>query len=472
MTPDAAPGSGVEPEKDRSLRPSGTREIRAAGRLPWYGLVPVSPLRELRQPRSRRSHPVRSPFLAGVLAVLAVLVAVAVAPGLARPAGASANSDRGKIAQLERRIADDGARVQELVAHYNQTEARASLVKTRLAVTGRQLAADRAATARTARRLRQLAIAAYVSGGSLEGASVSLSAPSARLATASVYANVAAGRLDDTAATYRLDRFRTASTQASLEAEQAAVEVDLRQLAADQQSARSALASDQALLGTVQGNLQRLLIAAEERSAAAQSAAEQALATPAAGSASATLAASASSVPLPGPAPAAAGSRVGGAGYADPLRAVAGLAAERVDQGVDFGGSGPIYALGDGTVLSVANAGWPGGTFIAYRLTDGPAAGLVVYAAEDIFPTVQVGQSVTPSTVLGTVYAGPEGIETGWASSGGGDTMAMVSGQFSGGNSTAFGVNFSQLLSSLGAPGGVLQNDPPTGAVPPGWPTW
>ncbi len=159
--------------------------------------------------------------------------------------------------------------------------------------------------------------------------------------------------------------------------------------------------------------------------------------------------------------------------YSNPLRSVQALYPERVDQGVDYSGYGTIYAIGDGVVLSVTNSGWPDGTFIAYRLTDGPAAGLTVYAAEDILPSVTVGEQVTPSTVLGTMFEGPDGIETGWASyAGTGATMAWGAGQFDGSNSTAFGYNFSQLLSSLGAPPGVLQNDPATGNLPPGWPQW
>jgi hypothetical protein len=124
-------------------------------------------------------------------------------------------------------------------------------------------------------------------------------------------------------------------------------------------------------------------------------------------------------------------------------------------------------------VLSTYNGGWPGGTFISYRLIDGPAAGLVVYAAEDIFPLVLVGQIVTVNTVIGTMYEGPDGIETGWADpSADGITMARDAGEFYGSNSTAFGANFSQLLESLGAPSGVAQNEPATGTLPFGWPRW
>ena len=156
----------------------------------------------------------------------------------------------------------------------------------------------------------------------------------------------------------------------------------------------------------------------------------------------------------------------------NPLASVNALSPERIDQGVDYSGFGPIVAIGRGVVLSTYNSGWPGGTYITYKLSTGPAAGDVVYAAEDIQPSVSVGQTVSAGTVLGTMYEGPDGIETGWASGGTGATMAMDAGQFSGSNSTAFGANFSQLLASLGAPPGVLQNNPPTGSLPNGWPTW
>ena len=149
------------------------------------------------------------------------------------------------------------------------------------------------------------------------------------------------------------------------------------------------------------------------------------------------------------------------------------MSPERIDQGVDYSGFGSIYAIGNGVVLSTSIPGWPGGTYIAYRLTDGPARGLVAFAAEDIAPSVQVGDSVTSNTVIGQMYAGPDGIETGWGDSTAvGNTMARTYGQFNGSNSTAFGANFSQFLDALGAPPGILQNNPPTGQLPAGWPSW
>ena len=158
--------------------------------------------------------------------------------------------------------------------------------------------------------------------------------------------------------------------------------------------------------------------------------------------------------------------------YLNPLRDLARLSPSRVDQGVDYTGYGPVYALGDGTVLSTTCSGWPGGSFIAYRLTDGRAAGLVAYVAEDVEPLVAVGDAVTSATALGTMYEGPTGIETGWADpSADGMTMAGDARQLSGSNATAFGANFSDLLASLGAPRG-LSSGPAAGTLPPDWPAW
>ncbi len=171
------------------------------------------------------------------------------------------------------------------------------------------------------------------------------------------------------------------------------------------------------------------------------------------------------------------GMAVGAPGnYDDPLRSVVGLTPLRVDEGVDYGGSGPVYAVGDGVVTSTAGS-WPGGAFISYRLTDGPASGKTVYVAENLTPTVDVGQTVNVNTVVGILHDAYPDMEIGWAADQYGDTMASTSGQWSPADDassipTAYGVNFNQLLVSLGAPSGVLAHTSPTGTLAPGWPTW
>lgn len=134
-------------------------------------------------------------------------------------------------------------------------------------------------------------------------------------------------------------------------------------------------------------------------------------------------------------------------GYVNPIGA--GLVHERVDQGVDFTGSGSLYALGSGTVVNVYNSGWPGGVFVGIRLD----AGQYVYYAEDITAAVGVGQRVTAGQYIGRANGGGSGIELGWAAPpGNGDSAAHAAGQYA--YPTSEGESFDALLASLGMTGG------------------
>jgi hypothetical protein len=176
-------------------------------------------------------------------------------------------------------------------------------------------------------------------------------------------------------------------------------------------------------------------------------------------------------------------------GYENPLRSVQGLTPLRIDQGVDYEGTGPIYSLGDGIVISIntTQSGWPGlgsncddgpsscnGAFIKYQLTAGPANGDYVYFAEDCKPVATVGEVLTSSTVICNMYEGGTNVETGWTTSADGEA-ALASDQYQangGGNyATTAGQNFSALLQSLGAPAGVIDGDMGP-SILSGYPTW
>jgi hypothetical protein len=174
-----------------------------------------------------------------------------------------------------------------------------------------------------------------------------------------------------------------------------------------------------------------------------------------------------------GPQPDAASASV----YRNPLRAVAGLIPERVDMGVDFGGAGPVYALGNAVITNATadSAGWPGGGWITYQLTSGPAAGLMVYVAEDVTPSVQAGQTVTSSTVIANMFNGGAGIETGWAMPDGSsaESQLAVAGGISGGGPfpTMVGLNFEALLQALGVPAAPNATQAGNGILPSNYPT-
>jgi hypothetical protein len=163
--------------------------------------------------------------------------------------------------------------------------------------------------------------------------------------------------------------------------------------------------------------------------------------------------------------------------YDNPLRAISGLIPERIDQGVDFGGTGPIYAIGDAVITKATsdNYGWPGGGWITYRLTDGPAAGLTVFVAEDVLPTVSVGATVTAHTVIANMFDGGAGIETGWAMASGftAESQTPEAGSISGAGPfpTQVGLNFEELLQALGVPAANNRSDYPYGLLPLGYPT-
>ena len=98
----------------------------------------------------------------------------------------------------------------------------------------------------------------------------------------------------------------------------------------------------------------------------------------------------------------------------------------------------------------------------------------MVYVAEDITPAVQVGQHVTSSTVVGTMYTGGDGIETGWAQASGlsAESQLAEAGAIGGFGPfpTMIGANFDALLVSLGAPAAPNITDPASGVLPANYP--
>jgi hypothetical protein len=147
--------------------------------------------------------------------------------------------------------------------------------------------------------------------------------------------------------------------------------------------------------------------------------------------------------------------------YVNPL-ADANLTPERIDQGVDYSGSGTLGAIGSGkvTYVGTSGTGWPG-AFVEYQLTDGADAGRYVYYAESISPAagLHVGQTVRAGQPIASINGG---IEIGWGSGVGTQPAAQADGQWGGGSdannkATADGKSFSALVAQLGGPAGKVE---------------
>lgn len=161
-----------------------------------------------------------------------------------------------------------------------------------------------------------------------------------------------------------------------------------------------------------------------------------------------------------------AGMSVGG--YVNPFRASTSITPGRIDMGVDYTGTGPIVAMGAGTVTysQPSNAGWGPfsctggyGGAVVYQLSGGADRGRYVYVAEGIIPSVTAGQPLRPGQQIAT-FTGC--IETGWGSGSGDQPQAAALGQEcqsgdAGCHSTACGQNMSQLIHALGGPAGIPQ---------------
>jgi len=88
---------------------------------------------------------------------------------------------------------------------------------------------------------------------------------------------------------------------------------------------------------------------------------------------------------------------------------------------------------------------------------------------------VKTGQRVTSSTVIGTMFEGGDGIETGWAQPTGASAESELAeaggiGGY-GPYPTKVGLNFDELLQMLGVPVAPNANDIAYGLLPTRYPT-
>jgi murein DD-endopeptidase MepM/ murein hydrolase activator NlpD len=123
----------------------------------------------------------------------------------------------------------------------------------------------------------------------------------------------------------------------------------------------------------------------------------------------------------------------------------------RIDQGVDFTGTGPIAAVGDAKVLSVGAPGWPEGGGVLYELLDGQRAGQVIFVYEGVQATVRPGQHVSAGEQIATFVPGGS-IEMGFADANG---VPLSHGEYVEGKATVWGREMASFLSKIGGASGL-----------------
>ena len=176
----------------------------------------------------------------------------------------------------------------------------------------------------------------------------------------------------------------------------------------------------------------------------------------------------------PAPAGKAATTAHDSTGYVNPL-AGQGWTQDRIDQGWDLKPAHVqvVRAIGPGVVVwSDPHSGWPGGGWITYRLTAGPAKDRVVFVAEHLTRLLKPGTRLWPGRPIAYARPGFPYTEWGWADCGGGSPYAPYNGAADGTDMTG-GLEFARFMHHLGAdpPRDQYAEDPGRGpAIPPACP--
>ena len=151
------------------------------------------------------------------------------------------------------------------------------------------------------------------------------------------------------------------------------------------------------------------------------------------------------------------GRSAAGGGRGPYVNGYAGLTRGRIDQGVDFSGSGWIRAIGRGIVTRAdhGGTGWPGiGGMLVYHLTSGPLRGANIFIAEDVKLHVRVGQTIRAGQRIAFATGGHTGIETGFSDRHGTPLDHSWYVNQADGTPTKHGKLFNRFLDQLGSGGG------------------
>ena len=160
-------------------------------------------------------------------------------------ASADVNSDQAQVAQLESRIALDGALVQHLVVSYDQAQAHEAALGAQVDAARAHLEADRRVEARASGVLRQLALTSYMTGAA-DNSTLTLFATGSmtQLAAQQQYTKVATEGLTNAIDAVEVDVQHSQTAEAQLLSAQSEAEASVQQLTGARQAAEVALVRD------------------------------------------------------------------------------------------------------------------------------------------------------------------------------------------------------------------------------------
>lgn len=137
--------------------------------------------------------------------------------------------------------------------------------------------------------------------------------------------------------------------------------------------------------------------------------------------------------------------------YVNPFAKATGLVPGRVDMGQDFSmapGS-PILAIGKAHVEGIYPNWYRGQPIMVFKFLDGSHKGRFWFLAEQITPAVAAGDTINAGTIVAHYAATGTGIEIGWASGNGQQTLAQATTGYTEGQHTTAGQSFAAFLAGL-----------------------
>lgn len=208
------------------------------------------------------------PF-AAVVAIAAGLLLPAVLPAPAASAD-PVGSKQAQAAQIAAQIAAQGQRISQLSEQYDEARIKVGTVDKQVAQAKVRLASTESQVSVLQARLRKQAVQAYVKQGNASDLGIVLGSNQSTLALREHYLGVAAGGETSTIAGLRLARERLRSEQAGLARTQQEDHAALLAVRQGQQAAQAEVATEQATLAQVKGQLATLVAQAQQAQDAAK----------------------------------------------------------------------------------------------------------------------------------------------------------------------------------------------------------